>query len=359
MITISCKETLYTYNLYHMAKAFFPEAEIRQAVDEEQEPLVRLELDGGSCFSVMPDLSVRQELNGRLAVPMETLQKSMNMAADKNEKKKQVTQRIYDCLSIYTGKELAWGTLTGVRPVKLAMGRLEAGEDENGITAYLQREYKVSAEKALLAAQIAGREKELLSSLDYENGVSLYVGIPFCPSICTYCSFSSSPIGLWKDRTDAYLDALFQEIRAIGEMAAGKKLDTVYIGGGTPVTLEAVQLDRLLSLLEETFPDVMHDTLLEYTVEAGRPDSITREKLEVLRRHRISRISVNPQTMQQRTLDRIGRRHTVEDVKRSFYLARELGFDNINMDLIAGLPGENAKDMQDTLRQIGRCGRTV
>ncbi len=332
MITISCKETLYTYNLYHMAKAFFTEAEIRQAVDKEQEPLVKLVLDGGSCFSVMPG--------------------EIDLGADKNEKKKQVTQRIYDCLSSYTGKKLAWGTLTGVRPVKLAMGRLEAGDEENEITAWLQRIYKVSAEKARLAVQIARREKELLSPLDYQNGFSLYIGIPFCPSICTYCSFSSSPIGLWKDRTEAYLDALFRELKAIGEMTAGKKLDTVYIGGGTPVTLEAEQLERLLSFVGETFPDVKHNTLEEYTVEAGRPDSITEEKLAILRRHRISRISVNPQTMQQRTLDLIGRRHTVGDVKRSFSLARKLGFDNINMDLIAGLPGENASDMQDTLRQI-------
>ncbi len=367
MITISCKETLYTYNLYHMAKAFFPEAEIRQAVDKEQEPLVKLVLDGGSCFSVMPDLSVGQKLSCRTGEPVEYVEKPVNPAIDKNptkcvtgascriprnEKKKQVTQRIYDCLSSYTGKKLAWGTLTGVRPVKLAMGRLESGDEQNEIIDYMQREYKVSEEKARLAAQIAYREKILLSPLNYQDGFSLYIGIPFCPSICTYCSFSSSPVGLWKERIPDYLDALFREIKAIGEMTAGKKLDTVYIGGGTPVTLEAGHLERLLSLIEETFPDVKRSTLQEYTVEAGRPDSITREKLETLRMHRITRISVNPQTMQQKTLDRIGRRHTVEDVKKSFALARELGFDNINMDLIAGLPGEDASDMRDTLRQI-------
>ena len=333
---VSCKETLYTYNMFHMVKAFFPEAEIRQTVDEEQEPLVNLVLDGGSCFSVMPDQAVLC-LTG----------------VDRNERKKQVTRRIYDWLAAYTGKQLAWGTLTGVRPVKLAMNRLKAGDGEEEITAFLQREYQVSEEKARLAAQIAEREKVLLDRLDYKNGFSLYIGIPFCPSICSYCSFSSSPIGLWKDRVEDYLEALFQEIRAIGDMTFGRKPDTVYIGGGTPVTLDASQLDRLLSLAEDTFPEAVSGKgLLEYTVEAGRPDAITREKLEVLRRHEISRISVNPQTMQQKTLDRIGRQHTVEDAVRSFWLARELGFDNINMDLIAGLPGETAADMQDTLRQI-------
>ncbi len=375
---VSCKETLYTYNMFHMVKAFFPEAEIRQTVNEEQEPLVNLVLDGGSCFSVMPDLSVEtgapvraeelpkleedageQDMPCRAEGLREQAQGSADHAAlrltggDRNERKKQVTRRIYDWLAAYTGKQLAWGTLTGVRPVKLAMNRLKAGDGEEEITAFLQREYQVSEEKARLAAQIAEREKVLLDRLDYKNGFSLYIGIPFCPSICSYCSFSSSPIGLWKDRAEDYLDALFREIRAVGAMTSGRKPDTVYIGGGTPVTLDASQLDRLLSLAEDTFPEAVSGKgLLEYTVEAGRPDAITREKLEVLRRHGITRISVNPQTMQQKTLDRIGRRHTVEDVIRSFWLARELGFDNINMDLIAGLPGETAADMQDTLRQI-------
>lgn len=273
MITISCKENVYTYNLYHIVKAFFPESEIRQTVEKEQELLVKLVLDGGSCFSVMEDMVGRK--SGR------------------EEKKKYVTSLAYDWLAAYTGRHLAWGMLTGVRPTKLAYGRLSDGEDVKSAAAYMQKEYKVTKEKALLAAQIASREKQLLASLDYQNGFSLYVGIPFCPSICSYCSFGSSPVELWKGRIEEYLDALFQEIRAIGRMTAGKKLDTVYIGGGTPVTLETGQLERLLSLIDE----ISEGNLLEYTVEAGRPDSITREKLKVIKRHPVTRISVNPQTM--------------------------------------------------------------
>ena len=202
-----------------------------------------------------------------------------------------------------------------------------------------------------MGLQVAQKEKELLEQLDYENGYSLYIGIPFCPSICSYCSFSSYPIGLWKKRVDEYLDAVCKELSFIGETAKrnNKKLNTVYIGGGTPTTLEAVQLDRLLTHLEN---NVSFEDLKEITVEAGRPDSITREKLEVLKVHNIGRISINPQTMQQKTLHEIGRWHTVEDIKRVYAMARELGFDNINMDLIAGLPGETAEDMQDTLEQI-------
>ena len=152
---------------------------------------------------------------------------------------------------------------------------------------------------------------------------------------------------------DSYLDALCREITAIGKGASGKKLNTIYIGGGTPTTLEAHQLERLLGTIEEAFS---YEHLKEFTVEAGRPDSITREKLEVISRYPVSRISINPQTMQQKTLDAVGRRHTVQDVKDVFGMARELGFDNINMDLIAGLPGEDAADMQDTLRQIEALG---
>ena len=148
---------------------------------------------------------------------------------------------------------------------------------------------------------------------------------------------------------DGYLDALVKELRALGEMTEGRRPDTVYIGGGTPTTLEPEQLDRLLGTITECF-DVSR--VLEFTVEAGRPDSITEEKLRVIRKYPVTRISVNPQTMQQKTLDLVGRRHTVEDVENAFRMARRLGFDNINMDLIAGLPGETAEDMKDTLAKV-------
>ena len=213
----------------------------------------------------------------------------------------------------------------------------------------MMEKYYVSPEKAKLAAEVASRENALLSRLDCDKGFSLYIGIPFCPSVCSYCSFSSSPIGLWKDKVDAYLDALIKEIRYIGSRTEGRVPDTVYIGGGTPTTLEPEQLKRLLDTVMECF-DLSN--VLEFTVEAGRPDSITEEKLSVIREYPVSRISVNPQTMQQKTLDLVGRRHTVGQTVQAFELARKKGFDNINMDLIAGLPGETIKDMEDTLRQV-------
>lgn len=336
MIQIQCKETLYTYNLYHITKAFFPNAEIKQCVDAEQEPLVRIELDDGSCFLLD-------------AKEFEENQKK----EDAQEKKKIVTKMVYRFLSEKTGQEMAWGMLTGVRPTKLAMHQMENGMNEAQAKAFLQEVYCVSEKKAGLAVDIACREKALLSKLDYLNGFSLYVGIPFCPSICSYCSFSSSPIDVWSPRMDDYLNALCIELRHIAKETEGKTLNTIYIGGGTPTTLTAKQLEKLLNVVDELFLNEERGAeLLEYTVEAGRPDSITKEKLEVICRHPVTRISVNPQTMQQKTLDLVGRKHTVQAVKDIFHLARELGFDNINMDLIAGLPGENAEDMRDTLRQI-------
>ncbi len=336
MIQIQCKETLYTYNLYHITKAFFPNAEIKQCVDAEQEPLVRIELDDGSCF-----------LLG--AKEFEENQKKK----DAQEKKKIVTKMVYRFLSEKTGQEMAWGMLTGVRPTKLAMHQMENGMNEAQAKAFLQEVYCVSEKKAGLAVDVACREKALLSKLDYLNGFSLYVGIPFCPSICSYCSFSSSPIDVWSPRMDDYLKALCIELHHIAKETEGKTLNTIYIGGGTPTTLTAKQLEKLLNVVDELFLNEERGAeLLEYTVEAGRPDSITKEKLEVICSHPVTRISVNPQTMQQKTLDLVGRKHTVQAVKDIFHLARELGFDNINMDLIAGLPGENAEDMRDTLRQI-------
>lgn len=336
MIQIQCKETLYTYNLYHITKAFFPNAEIKQCVDAEQEPLVRIELDDGSCFLLD-------------AKEFEENQKKK----DAQEKKKIVTKMVYRFLSEKTGQEMAWGMLTGVRPTKLAMHQMENGMNEAQAKAFLQEVYCVSEKKARLAVDIACREKALLSKLDYLNGFSLYVGIPFCPSICSYCSFSSSPIDVWSPRMDDYLNALCIELHHIAKETEGKTLNTIYIGGGTPTTLTAKQLEKLLNVIDELFLNEERGAeLLEYTVEAGRPDSITKEKLEVICSHPVTRISVNPQTMQQKTLDLVGRKHTVQAVKDIFHLARELGFDNINMDLIAGLPGENAEDMRDTLRQI-------
>lgn len=268
---------------------------------------------------------------------------------DKKDAHEWFKRNLYMQLSNMTGKVLPWGFLTGVRPSKLAVAMLEKGMADDEIMDFYVREHLVGDKKAKLALQIARKELDLLENIDYDKGYSLYVGIPFCPTTCLYCSFTSYPLGMWEKEVDRYLDALIKELDYISELTKGRKLDTIYFGGGTPTTLSPQQLDRLLTAVEERFPVA---EAIEYTVEAGRPDSITRQKLDVIKSHNVGRISINPQTMNQSTLDLIGRRHTVEQVKDAFNMAREAGFDNINMDIILALPNEGINEVNTTLEEI-------
>ena len=328
MIRIQVNSVMFAYDMFHITKAFCPGTEIIQSVDESCENAVEITLEESI-------LKISNE--------------ELSEIEDRKLKKRYVNLKVYEWLSQVTGKELSWGIMTGVRPTKPMMNLMEEGFSDEEVIKWMQDNYRVTDEKAQLGLKVAKKEKELLEQLDYKDGYSLYVGIPFCPSICSYCSFSSYPLAQWKERVDEYLDAVCKELTFIAEKSKEKKLNTIYIGGGTPTTLEPEQLDRLLTHLETHFS---YADLKEITVEAGRPDSITREKLEVLKAHNIGRISINPQTMQQKTLDIIGRRHTVEDIRSVYEMAREIGFDNINMDLIAGLPEETSEDMRDTLQQI-------
>ena len=268
---------------------------------------------------------------------------------NKSEMHDKFKSYLYDRLSQMTGKTLPWGYLTGVRPSKIAYVMLEDGEDEQTIKKHFMDKHKASEKKASLAINVAKKEMDILNKIDYKNGYSLYIGIPFCPSICLYCSFSSYALDAYKNYVDDYLDALIKEMTFVARAMKGRRLDTVYFGGGTPTTLGAAQLDRLITALKELF-DI--DGCHEFTVEAGRPDSITRDKLKVLKAHNVGRISINPQTMNQQTLDLIGRKHTVEQIKNVYSMAREEGFNNINMDIITGLPGESLSYVHETLDEI-------
>lgn len=268
---------------------------------------------------------------------------------ERKEAKNQLKQGLYQILSGMTGKELPWGTLTGIRPTKIPMKLLEEGQSKETIRSYMKDTYFASDEKIELSIEIAERELDILKQIDYENGYSLYIGIPFCPTTCLYCSFTSFPLVTWRAKVDAYLDAVERELDYVAVKFGKKHLNSIYIGGGTPTTLEPYQLDRLIRKIRCSFD--LSDCK-EFTVEAGRPDSITREKLETLKKWDITRISINPQTMKDETLKIIGRRHTVAQTVESFKLAREIGFDDINMDLIMGLPEETLDDVKCTLEQI-------
>lgn len=345
MLVVKLNEMQFEYDIHSLVKAFYPGKEVKvlekSAEKQSEEGMPEFEIDFQSTsisFYIIED--------GERKYERQTVLKQPDRRPDvKNDLK----QLIYDSLSEYLGKDLPWGTLTGIRPTKIPMTLLEEGKSEDEILEYMKVVYKISDEKGNLSIEIAKREKELLSRLHYKDGYSLYIGIPFCPTTCLYCSFTSYPICVWKDKMDDYLTALEKEMEATAKIMQGKILDTVYIGGGTPTTLQAEELDRLITKLKATF-DLSQVT--EFTVEAGRADSITKEKLEVLYKHGITRISVNPQTMNEETLKLIGRQATAAQTVETFKMAREMGFDNINMDIILGLPGETEDDVTYTIEKI-------
>ena len=382
MLLIEENIDLYRYEIHSLVKAFYPAQDVKVLVENDpngekirkDHPEIFMKvtmLPEKISLQILPEKEARSEETGTEADSGQTGNEdssekrgektgfagelSAPSGADFSAKGKKTKDALktflYETLSGYTGKKLPWGDLIGIRPTKIAMTKMEEGAGEEETVAFLQEEHQVSEEKAGLAVDIARREKRILSGIHYENGYSLYIGIPFCPTTCLYCSFPSFNIALWKERIGDYLSALERELEETAAIMKGRILDTVYIGGGTPTSLEAEELDRLCCAIEKNFD---MSTVQEFTVEAGRPDSITKEKLRALRRHPITRISVNPQTMKEETLRIIGRHHTVQQVVDTFKAARECGFDNINMDLILGLPGEDAEDVRRTTQKV--CG---
>ncbi|MBO5488335.1 MAG: coproporphyrinogen dehydrogenase HemZ [Eubacterium sp.] len=308
------------------------------------------------AFSFFPakqcQVTEREEWIGRGDYPLRIVvdgEELWNESIPRGYTKNRVKQVAYEVLARKSGRMLPWGILTGIRPAKIPLRMMWDGKNEQDCVRELQEEYLVTEPKAKLAVAVAMKENELIADLDHRNGYNIYIGIPFCPSICQYCSFSSYDYKTFRNRVDDYLSALEKEMAYTGKRFADKELHTIYVGGGTPTSLSETQLERLLNMIAKYLPI---DEALEYTVEAGRPDSITPRKLELMKEAGVTRISINPQTMKQETLDLLGRKHTVEQIKTVFSKAREVGFDNINMDLIVGLPGEDEVDFANTMLQI-------
>ena len=358
MLAVTVDTEKLDYDIHSLIKAFYPEETVKvisPATDGEKAEELKKHL-----FMDIVLKGSRQKIafyvrdsKGKPRLEKEIFFSIGNMFKDDKhpgkEGKNLFKSGLYQSLSEYSHKSLPWGNLTGIRPTKIAMGMLSLGKSHEEITRYMEETHFVSREKTELSIEIADRERQLLASLHGKEGYSLYIGIPFCPTTCLYCSFTSYPICAYDELVDRYIECLCREMDFVAEAYRGKALDSVYIGGGTPTTLSAERLERLLSHLEKTF-DL--SKLLEFTVEAGRADSITREKLKVIKNHGVSRISINPQTMKEETLKLIGRRHTVKQVKEAFFLGREMGFENINMDLILGLPGEDTEDVAGTVSEI-------
>ena len=339
----------FSYDVHSLVKAFYPEEDVETVLFEGGKGE-----DGHICVNVSSG-DIKQGARASGTVHVSAPGPSGIIARKKDyhdltrpELKNLVKRELYGVLSHLTAKILPWGTMTGIRPVKVPMKLLRQGESDGQINTYMKSVYLCSDEKISLATDIAKREAAILSSLG-GNGFSLYIGIPFCPTTCLYCSFTSYPIAVWEKRTDEYLSALRREIDLFSEYYRGRPVDSIYIGGGTPTTLSPGQLSGLMSYVSDRFD---MSAIREFTVEAGRPDSITKEKLAVLKGSGADRISINPQTMNEKTLRLIGRRHTVSDVYRAFDDARSAGFTNINTDLILGLPGEDESDVSNTFDRI-------
>ncbi len=243
-----------------------------------------------------------------------------------------------------------WGNLVGIRPVKRVVKMMNDGLSDEKIETILKQDFHVSNEKTALAMKIAEIEREVMKTIP-QNAVSLYIDIPFCPSKCVYCSFASMPVSEMKDFIEPYLNALYLELDKIKTIVTDLNLEivSIYIGGGTPTSILSLELDNLLYKITRTF-DL--SALREFTIEAGRPDTITESKLSVMRKYGVDRISINPQSMNDKTLERIGRKHTVEQIYQAYELAKKYNFKCINMDVIAGLPKESVSEFAYTIDAV-------
>lgn len=322
------------YEVEHLARVFFPEAGLR-TTHSTKGTLLYTRAGKGR-------LAAGCRLGGRCVVRLAPLPQGETSV------KRALSRLLYDLLREVTGLRPPWGMLTGVRPIRLTRNTLAAG-GEAGAEQVLRDGYDVSGEKYRLAREIVGRQAPLLAASP-PHSYNLYLSIPFCPSRCSYCSFVSQTIGRELGLIDEYLTCLEEELAATASAAAeaGLVLETIYIGGGTPTSLDARQLERLLRAVATHFDT---GTAREYTVEAGRPDCTDAEKLRILKAHGVTRISINPQSFSQSVLRAIGRAHTAADILRCYEDARRAGHDFINMDLIAGLPGDDAAGFAASLSQ--------
>ena len=341
----------YRYAVEQSLLAFFPNE--RPVYGEEESNRVRVSLTvEGQAGTAVTELSVE----GRTA--RGTAQAALSGAEDEYQRERLLQRAVklsfFEAARALTGVTPAWGALTGIRPAKLAAGLLEEGKSEEEADRILRDVYFVSESRRKLCLPCAKAGLEAKGDLA-ENEISLYAGIPFCPTRCAYCSFVSNSVEKSFHLVEPYLQALLAEADSAAAMVKdlGLKVRSFYMGGGTPTTLTAAQMDRLLGRLREGFD--LADAV-ELTVEAGRPDTITAEKLAVLRKNGVDRISVNPQSMDDRVLAAIGRRHSGDDIRKAMELVNAAGFPHVNMDLIAGLPEDTPESFRRTLDEVVAFG---
>jgi oxygen-independent coproporphyrinogen-3 oxidase len=336
MIGIINKTDKVKYNdLFELARAFMPREQFIEAKSvEEYASYLCLELENGNF----------QASSGGLAhdsVSFTATTKEIDILRDHEAACRIAAKRAYyRLLSNLTHKLLPWGILTGIRPVKVSAALRENGATSDEIVEILTKGYLIDNDKAELALKICSIQAPLVDSFKGKT-YSIYIGIPFCPTRCVYCSFPSVSSINFRNQMDPYIETLIKEISSIHKIMHGWRLDSVYIGGGTPTALPKYLMEKLLSQLRKIF-----DSSYELTVEAGRPDTIDQEYLMLLKKYGVDRISINPQTMNLNTLKLIGRDHTPDQIIESYSLAKEIGISVVNMDLIAGLPGEGLEKIK-------------
>ncbi len=329
----------YQYEAEKLTRIFFPNEKIN-VVNERAEP------DGEAVLTTLfAEGFVNVEYKNENGDKLYSRRESTDGVPDRELL---MAQLMFEALTHITGYTPKWGILTGIRPSKLLIALKEKYGEKEGIERF-RNDYLVTREKAALADSVAGAEKRIIS-LSRPDSFSLYVSIPFCPTRCAYCSFVSHDMtsATIKKLMPDYVDYLIKEIRATAEISKdlGLRAESIYYGGGTPTTLDEKQLGRVLEAVEKSFD--LSD-LREYTVEAGRPDTITGDKLAVMKRAGVTRISINPQTFNDKSLKAIGRNHSSQQTLEAFEKARLAGFDNINMDLIAGLPEDSLDSFRVSL----------
>lgn len=335
----------FNYELEKLCRIFLPfeKIEIRDRLEDAEDIAICELLVSDGKYTA--DVSLK--LKGKTC-------KRINEVVPCDEEFSKVCERVlavelFYCFNEITGYYPQWGILTGVRPAKL-FSRLSSKMGVEKAEEYFKNELLVSDNKISLCKE-AIKGENAIRCLSQPDSFSLYISVPFCPTRCSYCSFVSHSVEQAKKLIPQYVELLCREIEYTAELSkkANLKLLTVYIGGGTPTTLSAEQLLKVMKTVSENFNI---DEVLEYTVEAGRPDTITEEKLRVIKENGATRISINPQTMSDSVLKTIGRRHTAKECEDAFYLARKIGFNNINMDLIAGLPTDTFDGFKDTLHKV-------
>lgn len=328
MVKISLNDDAYAYDVYHICSLFFDSVEF--------------------TVSEYYDYSIIIEEN---CLTIKSKEEEFLYDFDEQLKaKSNVKIGVFKYFTKITGKILPWGTLIGIRPSKIALKLIDENKTDDEIIEYFKRHNLTNENKARLCIEVGKSERKIVN--DDVNTVSIYLGMPFCPTRCLYCSFISDTIQNCKNLVDDYLDAMIYEIEETSKFIEHKELtiESIYFGGGTPTSVNNEQFEKIMKSIYNNL--VANRKVKEFTIECGRPDSITYEKLASMKKYGASRISINPQTMNNDTLKLIGRNHSAEDVIDKFNMARETGFDNINMDIIIGLPGEDFNKISHTCSEI-------